>query len=848
MTRVDGTGDTGLSGRSSEFSARVERAWNLTQRFARRLQAARVSGAPNALDAEIHQRTLVELAVPDFCDWGSVDVIAPDGRLDGVVLRHVECVAFHGERHDERCTAQAVRDEDWRAAIESAIKSGASAIHTSRHEYGGKYVIVPLRVANVVVGVATFAFVNGDCVPGDVERAAAEQACWSLVDILERQHLTGVNREAARQTQRIARQLHQLIAASITVAGMSTERDILRNLAGSTRSVFDGELALVRLENEHVGSTFGVARRGKVPSIESADAEVVAGAPNDRPGTREPWIDGDWLVAPILERPNQARGFVAVRRATSIGFGPEDREVLTLLGQMASSALGANELSRSIERSEERLRTLIDTAPIGIVEVAIDGTVRYWNPAAGRILAWSPHTPDAATPSFPADARAELRELWGAVLAGETVSGRDLVGVAIAGHSRILSVSAAPLVSSEVDARGILVLVDDVTNHRELKAELRHAHTMEVRGQVASRIAHDFNNLLTLISGYAEILLRELDGDERLRHMVGDIQGTASRASLLTGQLQTIGRTKVAEPVVVDPVAIMQSNAEVLERILGSKVELQWSFAQSAGHVRVDPDQFEQMILNLSMNARDAMPEGGQLSFAVQGVTLDEVDAARRALAPGHYVEVSVADSGIGMDEATLERCFEPLFTTKGPFKGTGMGLASARRLVEESGGAIWGRSASGEGTTFDILLPAIEGPVAATAASVEVPRARGDASVLVVEDDDGLRRLMGQVLRRNGYDVTDAESAERALELAQGLASPVDLLLSDVVMGDMNGRELAAQLQTHWPDLRVLLVSGTADTSIIEGLVEGSSDFLAKPFKPSQLIDRVHELLARHR
>ena len=848
ITKCADTGDISVTGRSVEVLSRVERAWSLTHRYARLLQASRESSSSQLLDAEAHQWALVDVAVPDFCDWSCVDDIGFDGRLVQVALRHVDCMSHFDERHDDQCAALGVRDKYWRGAVERALESGVSGVHVSKLENGGHCVIVPLWVAGNALGVVTFAFLDADYEPGDAELAAAEQMCWSLGNLLERQHLTGVSREAARQTQRIARQLHQLIAASITVAGMSTERDILRSLAGSTRSVFDGDFAVVRLDAEGTGSTFGVARRGMVASVESADSDVVADAPSVRPGAREPWLDGRWLVAPISERPIRSHGLVAVRRPESMGFGPEDREVLTLLGQLASSALGANDLARSIERSEERLRTLIDTAPIGIVEVAVNGVVRYWNPAAGHILAWGSHDPDAAVPEFPDDARTELRGLWGEVLAGETVSGRDFEGVDIAGRARILSVSAAPLVSSVDGASGILVLVDDVTSHRELMAELRHAHTMEVRGQVASRIAHDFNNLLTLISGYAEILLRELDEDDRRRRMVTDIMGTASRASLLTSQLQTIGRTKVAKPVVVDPTAVMQSNAEVLERILGATVELQWLLDESAEHVRVDPDQFEQMILNLVINARDAMPDGGRLCFRVQGVSLGESGAVRHALAPGRYVQLSVIDNGIGMDEATLERCFEPLFTSKGPFKGTGMGLASARRLVEESGGVIWCRSTPGEGTTFDILLPAIAGPVTESALNVDVVRVRGDASVLVVEDDDGLRRLMGQVLQRNGYEVTAVESAERALEVAQSLAAPVDLLLSDVVMGGMNGRDLAVQLQAHWPELRVLLVSGTANSSITKGLVEESSDFLAKPFKPSQLIDRVHELLARHR
>jgi len=844
----DAADDEVVTTAPSSDARRLSRAWALTHGFANSLHRVRAALVATPTEPEWFQFELLRLAVPDFCDWCAIDVFEVGGEFRRLALRHRDCCEEHGESHDKDCNVGSRVDGlEWHEKAQRAMSSGRTQVRGASGD-GSPYFIVPLRVNGQPFGVITFANDLDSPDLDQIEVVAAEQVCWSLVDVIDRQRLTGANREAARQTQRIARQLHQLIAASITVAGMSTEREILRNLAGSTRSVFDGELAIVSLEDGNATTKYGVARRGKVPMFASDDEELAVEVPPLRPRANEPWLEGDWLVAPILERRDRARGVVAVRRLTPAIFGAEDREVLTLLTQMASSALGAHELAKSIEQSEGRLRTLIDTAPIGIVEVDLAGRVRYWNPAAERILAWSTYSSQIAAPQFPESMRPELDALWSEVLSGEAVNGRDIVGVEVGGRARILTVSGATLPSVDDGEPGILTLVDDVTNHRELTAELRHAHTMEVRGQVASRIAHDFNNLLTLISGYAEILSRELSFDDRLGKMIADIQATASRASLLTGQLQTIGRTKIAEPVVFDPAVIMESNAEVLERILGPTIELQWALDEFAGNVRVDPDQFEQMILNLAMNARDAMPDGGRLRFSVEPATLDDNEAVERGLTPGEYVKFLVTDSGVGMDDSTRERCFEPLFTTKGPYKGTGMGLASARRLVDESGGSIRCRSRLGEGTTFDIVLPSVSGPVAETSVQPDVARARGDASVLIVEDDDGLRRLMSQVLRRNGYEVTDAESGEHAMALVAEATTPIDLLLSDVVMGGMNGRDLAFRLQSMWPDLRVLLVSGTADSTIADGLRQGSSDFLPKPFKPSQLIDRVHELLSRPR
>lgn len=652
--------------------------------------------------------------------------------------------------------------------------------------------------------------------------------------------------DAVRTSQRIASQLHQLIAASITVAGMRNEHDILKSLASSTRRVFDADVAVLTLESGPEAPLRGVAHRGRPVACLGPDEFA---AMDDVPAPRStfvPWNDRDWLVAPVLERRDQARGVLAVRRAEG-EFLAEDREVLTLMAQMAATALGATELSREIETSETRLRILVDTAPAGIVEVDLKGHVRWWNRAASKILAWPAYDEATATePRFPDGAGDKLAVLWSEVLDSEVASGRDLIDVEIMGRRRDLTTSAALLPSPEGQATSILMLVDDVTDHRELKAEVHHAQQMEIRGRVVSSVAHDFNNLLTLISGYAEILSKDLSGDVRSLEMVKDIQSTASRASMLTAQLQSIGRTRSLEPVVFDPVAALQSNAEVFDRIVGADIESRWSLHANAGAIRVDAGQFEQMMLNLAINARDAMPSGGEFRVSVDSVTVDADAADELHVSPGDYVAIVVADSGVGMDEETRQHCFDAFFTTKGPFKGTGLGLAAARRLVEGSGGAITCESAQGVGTTFKIFFPVshesiIEEPVVA---SHEQPR--GSATVLVADDDDDLRRLMVQVLSRNGYEVLVAKSGEEALEVAREFDGAIDLLVSDVKMFELTGPELAATLQRVYPSLRILLTSGTAEATVVRDLRPGSSAFLPKPFRPSALIDQVHDLLSR--
>jgi two-component system, cell cycle sensor histidine kinase and response regulator CckA len=654
-------------------------------------------------------------------------------------------------------------------------------------------------------------------------------------------------REAIRSTQRLASQLHQLIAASITVASLRNERDIVENLAASARRVFDADDAVLSLETGSAAPLLGVARRGQAPACLTPDEyDAYDDVPRARRGATTPWNDGAWLVAPVLERREHARGVLALRRSGG-EFLDEDKEVLTLLAQMAATALGATELSRGIEASETRLRILVDTAPAGIVEVDLEGTVQWWNRAASKIFAWPAFdTAVSDTPRFPDTAQIELQHLWSEVLNGATASERDLIDVEIRGRRRDLTSSAALLPSPDDQAHSILMLVDDVTDHRQLKAEVHHAQQMEIRGRVASSVAHDFNNLLTLISGYAEILAKDLSSDVRSLEMVKDIQATSSRASMLTAQLQTIGRSQLLQPVILDPVAVLQTNAEVFERIVGENVSLSLSFDREALAIRVDAGQFEQMMLNLAINARDAMPEGGQLRVAVKSVSLDEKGSDALNVAPGNYVRISVTDSGVGMSEETRQHCFDPFFTTKGPLKGTGLGLAAARRLVDGSGGSITCTSEIGVGTTFEIFLPLSQRQAADESTPATDDRPRGTATVLVAEDDTALRQLMVRVLSRNGYLVLVADSGEKAVELAKNAGTSLDLLVSDVVLPGLAGPDLAKRLQRKHAALRVLLTSGTADASVLEGLSPGSSAFLAKPFRPSALIDQVYDLLAR--
>jgi PAS domain S-box-containing protein len=824
----------------------VSRSEFLLQRY-KQLRATDSSNL-NATESYEHQfHYLLEAAVPSFSTWCAIGMSEPNGSY----RRFDSTLVLASGREDDASDKSPTIDErvpDLEVLMRHALENQSIDTWPNSDAAELPYCIVVGFAVNHAP-FAALAFVANANVPGfsPTDVAAVKEVSSLVSDAIERSMLQQDTREAIRRTQRIASQLHQLIATSIAVAGLQSEHDVLRRFAQSARSVFDADRAFVSLERGPLAPLFGVAERNTTARYANpADDTAYDDIPKSHVSDFALWSDQRWCVAPLLVTRGTSRGVIAIERVDDSGFSDEEREVTTLLAQMTSTALGALELSRTIQRSEARWRVLVETAPVGIVEVDLDGGIRWWNRAAAKIFAWSDfseHLDDVA-PLLPSTVKDQFSALWAEALRGTLEGSRDFHDVEINGRQRHLTASAAPLPSVGTETRSLLTLIDDVTNQRELKQELRHAHQMELRGQVASSVAHDFNNLLTLISGYAEILSQDLASDARELDMVRNIQTTASRASQLTGQLQAIGRTQSTESVVLNPVDLIRSNAEVLERIIGADIELNLTLDSKVSNVKVDADQFEQMVLNLTINARDAMPEGGRLTIGARNVVLNAQDSSLVDLPGGEYVIVSVADTGVGMDEETQRRCFEPLFTTKGPFNGTGMGLAAARRLVEESGGAIHFTSALLEGTTFEVYFPAILQGVTSSTNLPEVERPRGSATVLLAEDDENLRQLMARVLRRNGYQVTEASSAEEALDLARTRDTHIDVLVSDVVMNELSGPELARQLQNDDPSLRVLLISGTADATVLDELNEGTGLFLAKPFKPSELIDEVHDLL----
>jgi two-component system, cell cycle sensor histidine kinase and response regulator CckA len=495
--------------------------------------------------------------------------------------------------------------------------------------------------------------------------------------------------------------------------------------------------------------------------------------------------------------------------------------------------------------SEDRLRRIFDHVSDALFIADDEGRIHDANPAACVLTGMSVEALRELKLQAVLPEVARLKDgVTGAVGTGSA----DFVVPPVDGinQNRVLGIDAAAF------APGVLVYtVRDHTNQARLEEQLAQSQKMDAVGQLAGGIAHDFNNLLTVIMSYGSLLLSDLDEGDPRRDDVQEIANAAARASGLTRQLLAFSRKQIMEPRLMNVNAVVTGVEKLLRRLIGEDIELATTLDSALYSINADPGQLEQVLINLAVNARDAMPQGGRLHITTANTTLSADHGGRHLSAvPGEYIMLAVSDTGVGMSREVQQRVFEPFFTTKGQGKGTGLGLSTVYGIVKQSGGDLWIYSEPGTGTTFKVYFPrAVEGDLFVPAAEDKRSAPRGTETILVVEDDPALRALSERVLQANGYIVLLARNGLEALAIASGHSGPIDMIATDVVMPKMNGRPLVEKLLESRAAMRVLFMSGYTDDEVMRrGVIDGRTAFLQKPFTPSELARKVREVLDQAR
>ncbi len=523
---------------------------------------------------------------------------------------------------------------------------------------------------------------------------------------------------------------------------------------------------------------------------------------------------------------------------------------MTHLLATVDQALRKQHLAQALLASEERYRLVTENIADAVFLLEMDGRIALGNRSAELITGYGQAelVGRSIFSLMPEEAATEARARLSDARAGIDVSPFIEAELVRKDGARVLLEVHMTSVMKEGRPVGRLGVARDITERRDLEDQLRQAQKMEGIGRLAAGVAHDFNNLLTAIGGRCYLVLHALPAENPIRREIEIIQGAGERAAKLTYQLLAFSRKQVLEARVLDLNAVVTGIEPLLRRMIREDIEIATALDPATGSVKVDLGQIEQVLLNLAVNASDAMPQGGRLTLQTGNVMLDGVYTRTHAeVQPGPYVMLSVSDSGHGMTAEIQARIFEPFFTTKEVGQGTGLGLATVYGILKQSGGHITVYSEVGHGTTFKLYLPRVEEKPAAPEREgpAEVGRRGGSETVLLVEDDEALRTLAREILSIQGYTVLDATSPSEALRLAAAHPTPIHLLLTDVVMPQMNGRQVADHLLAAQPGVKVLFMSGYADAAIVQhGVLEPGTHFLQKPFTPDGLSRKVREVL----
>ena len=556
----------------------------------------------------------------------------------------------------------------------------------------------------------------------------------------------------------------------------------------------------------------------------------------------------DWMGVPLKVNNHTFGALVVQTYSKNIRYGERDKEILTFVARQLASAVEIKRNEQALRRSEARYRSLVQSSVYGIYRSSLEGRFLDVNPALIAMLGYeSPEQVLLLDPEKDVFAQADEH----ARLNDEFRRSGRLDGIEVKwkrkdGSVITVRISGRAVSSADEPADVLEAIAEDVTDRRALEDQFRQSQKMEAVGRLAGGVAHDFNNLLMVISGYAEVILNQVNPSDTLHEKGKAIQLAADRATTLTRQLLAFSRKQLLELKVVDVNAIVQDMERLLRPLIGENIELITMLAPQAAHTRADAGQLEQVIMNLVVNAKDAMPAGGRLTIRTEQVTVDEHHRrGQHFIRIGNYVTLSVSDTGTGMDRETQSRIFEPFFTTKEKGKGTGLGLSTVYGIVKQSGGYVIVQSELGRGSTFHIYLPMVQGVSEQQSVSAPDPTLGGTETILLVEDEDSVRQLVRDTLSAKGYQVLEAENGEAGVAAAAGHNGKIDLVITDVVMPGMGGREMVKELFHSRPGTKVLYLSGyTEDAIISDGSIEKGTAFLQKPFTLQSLSRKVREVL----
>ncbi len=692
--------------------------------------------------------------------------------------------------------------------------------------------------------------------------------------------------EKGKKLDEVSLRLAALLELGLDLAHCKGSHEILRKAGNAARKIIGADYAGIGIavEDKLQLRFFELFGAGPNPTSRFANAtfcgtvfaEILRSRKSQRVSCPDGWPDGpdlpdghpaihSFLGTPLVVGAQLYGWMYVADKLGASEFSEGDDRILTALAAKVALAFENSERLRTIQehavhleaeieerkRAEDRFHVLVETAPTGIVIVDAKGRFVEVNAQALHMFGYERHeligkTVETLVPDRLGHAhQGHVSGYLTNPHARPMGKGIELFARRKDGTEFPVEISLGPLASKE----GVLIssTIVDITERREMQEQLRLSQRMEAIGQLAGGVAHDFNNLLAVILGCSDVLLDALPADHLAVSKIAMIRKAGASAADLTRQLLAFSRQQMLQPRVLNPKDIVEQTEALLRRLIGENIALKIALAPSLGWVKADPGQIEQVLLNLAVNARDAMPQGGALRIDAQNVELDgSYKDEHRQVVPGRYVMLAVEDTGSGMDRKTQARIFDPFFTTKELGKGTGLGLATVYGIVKQSGGYIWVYSELGKGTTFKVYLPRIEqNPQSEPRIEKEKSVSAGHETILLAEDSESLREMAREYLESEGYIVLAAATGMEALQLAKEFAGKIHLLLTDVVMPAMSGPELATLVESLRPGIRVIFTSGYTDDAIArQGVLDPTIAFIQKPYRPKALARKIREVL----